>query len=309
MRYELTDLRLFLAIAEARSLSAGAAAVFITPSTASYRLKNLEQALGTPLFTRNSRGMEPTPAGVLLLDYVREALRTLERMNDDMKSFSSGLRGHVRLWANSSSLNGFVVPALGDFLLDHPHVNVDLEERSSRDILDAVAAQEIGVGILAGELDNGQVRSVPFAVDELVLAVHPGHELAERGTIAFGDALGCDFVCMSRESSNFTFLADTAKSYGRKLNVRLHVDHFHAVLDLVAAGVGVALVPAHMLRLSGSERRTATLRLRDPWAVRHLNLVTHAGERPPAFTSALIEHLLGHSAAVETRRRHGAACL
>ena len=67
MRYELSDLRLFLEIAQARSLTAGAAAVFITPSAASYRLKNLEQALGTALFERTPRGMDPTPAGEAML--------------------------------------------------------------------------------------------------------------------------------------------------------------------------------------------------------------------------------------------------
>ena len=61
MRYELTDLRLFQAIAEAQSLSSGASMVHITPSSASYRLKNLEQAIATPLFVRNARGMALTP--------------------------------------------------------------------------------------------------------------------------------------------------------------------------------------------------------------------------------------------------------
>lgn len=304
VRYELSDLRLFCAIAEAHSLSLGASAVFITPSTASYRLKNLESALGAPLFVRNSRGMELTPAGSMLLDYVREVLGTLDRMHDDMKAFSAGLKGHIRVWANSSSLNGFVAPVLSGFLLTHPHVNIDLEERSSREILEAVIAKEVGVGILAGDLDASQVHSVPFAMDELVIAVPQGHELAQNLEIRFSDALDCDFVCMSRESSNFAFLADVAKRSGRKLNVRLHVDHFQAVLDLVEAGIGVALVPKRVLTRAGSDRRIAVLRLSEPWAMRRLSLITHVDGRPPAFTSALIDYLLGHPSVADTRLQY-----
>ncbi|HRO53982.1 MAG TPA: LysR family transcriptional regulator, partial [Alicycliphilus sp.] len=84
MRYELSDLRLFLEIAQARSLTAGAAAVFITPSAASYRLKNLEQALGTALFERTPRGMDPTPAGEAMLAHVRELFEGIERMQGDV---------------------------------------------------------------------------------------------------------------------------------------------------------------------------------------------------------------------------------
>ncbi|MGW6397680.1 LysR family transcriptional regulator [Streptomyces sp. NPDC055134] len=301
MRYELADLRLFRAIAEAHSLSLGASAVFITPSTASYRLKNLESALGTPLFVRNSRGMELTPAGGMLLDYVREVLGSLDRMHDDMKSFSAGLKGNIRVWANSSSLNGFVVPIISDFLLAHPDINVDLQERSSREILEAVTAREVEVGILAAEFNPSEVHAVPFAMDELVIAAPQGHEIARNKEIRFSDALDCDFVCMNRESSNFVFLSDVAKRSGRRLNVRLHVDHFEAVLDLVEAGVGVALVPKRVFAAAGSARRIAVLRLSEPWAIRRLSLVTHVDGRPPAFTSALIDYLVGHPAVAGTR--------
>ncbi|WP_255953543.1 LysR family transcriptional regulator [Streptomyces odontomachi] len=304
MRYELSDLRLFRAIAEEHSLSLGASAVFITPSTASYRLKNLEGALGTPLFVRNARGMELTPAGGMMLDYVREVLGSLDRMHDEMKSFSAGLKGNVRVWANSSSLNGFVVPVLSEFLLAYPDVNIDLKERASKEILEAVTAKDVEVGILAAEFDLSQVHAVPFAMDELVVAAPQGHEIARNKEIRFRDALDCDFVCMSRESSNFAFLADVAKRSGTRLNVRLHVDHFHAVLDLVEAGIGVALVPKRVYATAGAGRRIAVLRLSDPWAIRRLSLITHVDGRTPAFTSALIDYLLSHPAVAGTRLQY-----
>lgn len=142
MRYDLTDLRLFQAIAEAQSLSGGANAIHLTASAASYRLKNLEQAMGTALFLRNARGMELTPAGDLLLVHVRELFQGIERMHGEVGRFASGLKGHIRLLANSSSLNGFIIPSVTRFLSAHPDVNIDLEERASETIVAAVAAHE-----------------------------------------------------------------------------------------------------------------------------------------------------------------------
>ena len=305
VRYELTDLRLFQAIAEAHSLAGGAAATHITSSAASHRLKNLEHALGTPLFVRNARGMELTPAGETLLAHVRELLQGVERMHDDVGRFTRGLKGHIRLLANSSSLNGFIIPSVSRFLATYPEVNIDLEERASQAIVAAVAAHEADIGILANDLSAGSdtagVSSVRYAVDELVLAVAVGHPLAQQPCARFGAALAFDFVCMSRASSNFMFLRDMAQRTGRLPNVRLHAHSFEAVLSLAEAGVGVALVPRSVAAEAIREGRVVGVGLDEPWAVRELNLVTRADGKLPGFAAAFVQFLLNDPRGAITR--------
>jgi DNA-binding transcriptional LysR family regulator len=305
LRYELTDLRLFQAIAEAHSLAGGASAAHITASAASYRLKNLEHALGTPLFVRNARGMDLTPAGEMMLAHVRELLQGIERMHGEVGRFASGLKGHIRLLANSSSLNGFIIPSVSRFLAAHPAVNIDLEERASQAITAAVAAHEADIGIFASDMtmaaDTAGVHAVRYAVDELVLAVAPDHPLARQGRIRFGAALGFDFVCMSRTSSNFLFLRDTAQRAGKQPNVRLHAHSFEAVLALAAAGVGVALVPRSVAAASMLEGRVVGVALDEPWAVRELTLVTRADGKLPGFAAAFVQFLLNDPRVAITR--------
>lgn len=255
MRYELTDLKLFHAIAQAQSLSNGANSVHITASSASYRLKNLEQALGTPLFLRTAKGMELTPAGETLHRHVRQLLMSVELMHGEVAHFSAGLKGQIRLLANSSSLNGFIVPSVSRFLVAHPNVNIDLEERSSPAIGVAIAAQEAEIGIMAGDVETTLVRAHPYAVDELVVVVPIGHALTRLTSIPFAAALEFDFVCMGRTSSNFVFLQSMAQRSGRALNVRLHAHGFEAVLTLVEDGVGVAWCRAAWPRLRSSVPR------------------------------------------------------
>lgn len=292
MRYELTHLRLFLEIAQGGSLSAGAAAIFITASSASYRLKNLEQALGTTLFARTPRGMELTSAGEAVLAHVRELFEGLERMQGDVGRFVSGIKGHVRLIANSSSLNGFITPSLGRFLVMNPGVDADIEERQSETIPAAILAKEADIGIFAGSTDAQGLTLHPYAIDRLVLVVPPDHPLAVMGDVRLGAALDFDFVCMSRGSSNYQFLRETSQKLGKPLKTRLHAHSFEAVLALVTAGVGVALVPSSMLGAKPQGCHFSVVELAEPWALRELNLVIRQDARFPSYVEDFIRHLL-----------------
>ena len=301
MRYELSDLRLFLEIAQARSLTAGAAAVFITPSAASYRLKNLEQALGTSLFERTPRGMDLTPAGDAVLLHVRELFEGIERMQGDVSRFVSGVKGQVRLVANSSALNGFVTPTLGRFLVAYPGIDVEIEERQSEAIPAAVLAREADVGIFAGPSDVQGLLSHPYAVDRLVIVTPREHMLAAQARIRLGAALDFDFVCMARSSSNYLFLRDSAQRLGKTVRARLHAHSFDAVLSLVAAGVGIALVPSSVLGGRLQPEQTAVLPLDEPWALRELSLVVRQDARFPDFITEFMNFLLEDPQVAMTR--------
>ncbi|MFC7518148.1 LysR family transcriptional regulator [Herbaspirillum sp. GCM10030257] len=292
MRYELTDLKLFLAIAEARSLSAGASSLHITASSASYRIKNLEQALGTYLFLRSARGMDLTPAGEVLARHVRGLLAGVERMHDEVGRFSAGLKGQIRILANSSSLNGFIIPAVSGFLVSNPNVNIDLEERASAMIPAAIAAGEADIGVLAGSVDASGVDVLRYAVDTLILVVPVNHPLAREKEVRFGAALDFDFICMEKHSSNFLFLREVAQRAGKNPNVRIHAHSFEAVLALVAGGVGIALVPESVAAASLREGKVTKIGLLEPWALRELNLILKSGEQLPSFTAAFIQFLM-----------------
>lgn len=301
MRYELTDLRLFLEIAQARNLSAGAMAAHITASSASYRLKNLEQALGTAMFIRNPRGMELTPAGEVVLAHVRELFEGVERMHGDVGRFISGLKGHVRLTANSSALNGFATVCLGRFLVLNPDIDADIEERQSETIPAAVLAREADIGIFAGptEVDGLQIHR--YALDRLVIVTPPDHHLGSLPEVRLGAALDFDFVCMNRDSSNFLFLRDTAQKIGRPLRARLHAHSFDAILSLVSQGVGIALVPQSVIGSRYSPAQLRVIALSETWALRELNLAVRDESRLPSFAKALMQFLLDDPLVAQSR--------
>ena len=293
MRYDLTDLKLFRAIAETASLSAGAASICLSASSASYRLKNLERTIGAALFLRTTKGMELTPAAEHLLKHVTRIFSEVESMHGALAGFAKGMRGNVRLFANSSSINGFLPRDLPSFLLSHNQVNIALSEHSSNDIARAVGDGISDIGIMASDIKSGDLQVFSYAKDELSVVVPLGHPLADRSAIQFGDALRYDFVCMNRSSSNYTFFSETAARLGMQPNIRVHVDGFSIVLRLVAKNVGVALVPNSVLENWGATDDYVTLKLLDKWAQRNLSIVVRCLDNSPFYIKCLVNHLRG----------------
>src|SRR6202040_2066739 len=112
MRFDLVDLRLFIAVADARSITRGAISVHLALASASARIKGLEVTLGVALLKRGRRGVELTAAGESLLDHARIVLHNVEAMRGDLAAYASGARASVHLLANTSGLSEHLPKAL-----------------------------------------------------------------------------------------------------------------------------------------------------------------------------------------------------
>src|SRR5262249_31924088 len=207
MRFDLTDLRLFLHVAEAGSIPRGAERMHLAIAAASTRIRDMEATLGTPLLQRQRQGVQPTEAGRTLLRHARLLLRQAERMRGDLAEYADGLRGQVRLMSNTNALTEFLPEPLSAFLAAHPQVNIDLEERLSDEIVAAVAEGPADVGIVAGTVEVTGLEVLPFRVDRFVLVVATNHPLSALVQVPFADTLDFDFVGLDRASALQRFLS------------------------------------------------------------------------------------------------------
>lgn len=273
MHYELKDLRLFQAIVETSNLSQGAAIMHMTASSASYRLKNLEYTVGSPLFLRTSKGMMLTAAGEVLSRHAKKLLADVQTMHAELGTYADNLRGSIRLFANSSSLNSFITPSLARFLTSNTSVNVDLKEQESPTIAQSIEEGLADIGVGAGLEERAGLQRELYAIDRLVCAVPPEHPLAGESTVSFQQVLEYDLVSVEKSSSNFLYLSHQARLIGKPMRVRVHVQNFHSLLYLVQAGVGAAIVPASTAQYAMRQASIAVLTLTDAWAARELYLV------------------------------------
>ena len=298
MNYDLIDLRLFVAIAEERNLTRGAARAHLAPSSASHRLRRLEEALNTSLFERQTRGVALTRAGEALLRNARQVLASIEQMHANLSPFATGIRGHVSLWANTHATHTFLPDDLAGFLKRHPQVSVSLEERTSAEIVVAVANGEIEVGVLADSGTGAGVELAPHRQDRLVLIVPAGHALAACGRVGFAEVLDQAFVMLHSGSAIHTFTMNAAAALGRHLDVRIQVRSFEAVCRMVGAGVGIGLVPRSAVPRAGLSEPPVVVALDEAWAQRDLQVCVRQGVELSGFASALVQHLRASSGAV-----------
>src|SRR6266702_1606677 len=169
MRFDLVDLQLFVAVAEARSITGGADRAHLALASASERIKGLEDALGVALFKRGRRGVALTAAGESLLDHARIILHNVDAMRGDLARFASGMRASVHLLANTVGLAEHLPKALAAFLRDNPDINVDVEERESTDIAAAIASGAADLGFAAEHALPDNVERFVFSEDRLML--------------------------------------------------------------------------------------------------------------------------------------------
>ena len=293
MRFDLTDLRLFCEVADAGSITGGAARAAMALAAASTRIRGMEQSLGTALLTRSRQGVVPTPAGRALLKHARAILAQSARLREDLDGYVGGGAGHVRLLANTNASTEFLPEALSEFLARHPKVTVDLEERLSDEIVSLIAEGVGDVGIVAGTVDMGRLQTFPFRSDRFVVVTSADHPLASHARVAFAEVLGYDFVGLERTSALQRFLAAKAGPLGGALRLRVQLRSFDAVCRLVAAGVGVGVAPHSTAQRMAQTLPIAVIELEDDWAIRELTICVRDLAEAAPYARALVASLRG----------------
>jgi DNA-binding transcriptional LysR family regulator len=282
LRYDPVSLRLFVAVAQTGSISAAAARIPLALAAASRRIVQLETDAGVPLLERQPRGVMLTAAGEALLRHAREVEDAYERMRSDMAQYGCGVRGTVRVAANSSSVLQFLPDDLRRFVLAHPDLRIDLKELPSEAVLNAVldGTAEVGVCDMRGLDPQHGLQVAPYAQDELALLVPASHALARRRAIAFADALDSPFVIGLPGTALRSQIVGAAQRAGRPLLIGMQVRGFEAMVRMVSAGLGVAVLPRDAITMRRQHPLRA-IRLTDEWAQRQ-HCVVH---RPLAHLS------------------------
>lgn len=272
MQFDLTDLRLLLAIADAGSLSRAAQRFPIALSAASNRLRGFDQNAGVTVFVRSATGMTPTTAGRFILERAARVVNEIEQLRQTVTELRAPQRRTVRLAGTTVAISTFLPTALGEFLADHPDVDLQLEEHNSRDIVEAVRAGDVELGIFDGNVAVGELISLPFRTDRLVMLVPIGHPLAGRATIRMRDTFEYAFICLPAERPMQHFIESRAVQSGRPLKVRVRAPGFDAIAQLVAQHAGIALLPEAAASRFARDMPVAIVVLDDAWANRELRV-------------------------------------
>jgi DNA-binding transcriptional LysR family regulator len=291
MRFDLVDLQLFIAVAEARSITNGALRVHLALASASERIKGLEAALGVSLLKRGRRGIELTAAGESLLDHARIVIHNVEAMRGDLAEFARGVKATVRLLANTSGLSEYLPKVLAAFLAEHPHINIDVEERESGEIANAIVTGAADLGLAAEHALPESIERIPFSEDRLVLVTARHDELASRRQVDFREVVEREFVGLITSSALHAHVSGHAARLGARLRFRARLNNFEAIGQMVAAGIGVAVMPEVAAKRCARSMKINVVRIRDSWANRRLAICARSFKSLPRPAKQLADHL------------------
>jgi DNA-binding transcriptional LysR family regulator len=267
---DLKTLRLFAAVCDLGNIARAAEEAHIEPSAISKRIAQLESDFGVSLLSRGRRGVEPTAAGIALLEQARGVLFAMERISTDLSAFGGGVRGRVSVCASPSAIAEKLLDDIASFMREPENLNirVEVEEKLSVDLVRQLREGAASVGVCWDSVDFQGLQMRPYGNDHLALAVHADHPLAEKESIAFEETLAFDYVGLSPNTSVHAMLQRAAASAGKTVSYRVIVSTFDAAFRVVAAGLGISVVPVEVAETYRRAFDVRVIPLTDAWAKR-----------------------------------------
>lgn len=293
MNFDLTDLKLFINIAESSSLTQGARKTFMSAAAASIRIKELEVQLNTSLLYRHRKGVELTESGHTLLQHARLISRQVAHLKVAFTEFENDASGHIRIFANTTAVTECLPEILAGFLAQRPGVTVDLQERLTRDIIRGVLEGSTDLGIVAGPVVSKELQVLHFNTDRLVLVVPANHPLTLNKTIKLLDTLAFPHIGQHEGSTLQAFIREQAERLDVALSWRIQLSSFEAICRMVEAGVGIGVIPESAAIRHSKTMRLVILQLDEPWVVRERSILVRNLETLPGCVRPLIALLRG----------------
>jgi DNA-binding transcriptional LysR family regulator len=291
MKLDPVSLRLFVSVVEEGTIAAAAKREHIAAAAVSKRLSELEELLDSKLLNRTNKGITPTDAGLSLLYMARSALNNLNEIVVQMRDYSHGRRGSVKVLANISAITQFLPGLIKSFMELYPLINVSLEEKPSLAVTKNVAENQADIGIFTRLPHGADIEVFPFRTDRLVLLVPNGNTLAEQPSVRFSETLEHEYIAL-RSGTHLNFqLIKAANDLGRSLKIRMEVSSYDALCLMVQAGLGIGIMPAgsaEVYKMEGAK----VINLVETWASRELSICVRSRDALSVAARLFLEHLL-----------------
>lgn len=286
----LKQMRAFVAVAHAGSFTRAAEQLFITQSALSSLIRNLEAELQLQLLNRTTRRLELTDAGAELLQSLEQLLGDLDRMTSDLRDVRAIRRGRIRIGATPLLASTFIPAAIRAFHEQHPGITVRVLDDPAPQLLHALREGDIDLMVATLDGEHPELDSSVVLSDTMVLVCHSEHPFAGKSEVAWHDLPGEPLVALRKGSGLRAITDQMLGALGSEGAPAQEVNHVATAIAMVAAGMGVAVLPAYSVRFSEAKAVRA-VPLGGPVMQRHVSLATLKQRTPSTATRAMQEHL------------------
>ncbi|MCX5085499.1 LysR family transcriptional regulator [Streptomyces sp. NPDC056121] len=250
---EARRLHILRAVADHRTVTAAAAALYLTPSAVSQQLTALEQETGHRLVERGAKGVRLTPAGEILLTHTNAVLAQLERAEAELAAYSSGAAGTVTVAAFATGIGLVVAPALTRLARTAPGIRIRVQDAEGDASLPMVLDRQVDVAVAveyrgAPGADDARLTRVPLYAEPFDAVLPAAHRLAASDRVPLAELAKDTWIGPFPGNPCHDVVVLACEHAGFQPRVEHSSDDFRAVVALASAGAGVALVPRSALR-------------------------------------------------------------
>jgi DNA-binding transcriptional LysR family regulator len=242
---ELRHLRTIVAVAQHRSLTKAGEELYLTQSAISQQIRRLERELGIEVFRRTSRSVELTAEGHVILGYAQRVLAEVDGLQSELEELTGLLRGQLRIGGVYPTGPYDLFGMLADFRAAHPGVAVHMVEDTQEDALAALRADELDCAFTALDPDalGDEFAATLLWLEEIVVALPPGHPLCERQRVTFQQLAAEDLIAYRDNSALRRRLERAMAELKLEPRNAFICTEMAAVRGLASKGLGVAVLP------------------------------------------------------------------
>ena len=246
MNASFRQLKLFLAVAEQRSITGAARVCHVTQPSVSMQLKELTESVGLPLYEMVGKRLDLTPAGEVLAETARAMEEEWARFEQQIDAMKGLTRGRLRV-AVVSTAKYFVPRILGSFCQRYPEIDIELDVQNRDGVLANLRANRNDLYIMSIPPDDIDIECQPFLPNPLVVIAALDHRLAKRRKLALSDLAEERFILRERGSGTRTSCDAHFRSQGFSPKVRLELGSNEAIKQAVSGGLGLSVLSQHSL--------------------------------------------------------------
>ena len=274
---ELRQLRYFVEVAEREHISEAAAHLHVAQSAISRQIANLEDELGTPLFERIGRNVKLTPIGKIFLEHAIVALKAIDFAAKQVEEYLDPAKGTIKI-GFPTSLASYVLPSvISAFKKEYPDVSFHLRQGSYKYLIDAVKNRELNLAFLGPLPQKDDEINTTLLFSESIHALLPSsHPLAKQESINLSDLRNEKFVSFPEGYVLHKVALDACKSVGFTPNITSEGEDMDALKGLVAAGIGVTLLPDSSM-YDSTPRMTVKMPIANPPIRRTVGIISPVG--------------------------------
>lgn len=290
MNFDIRQLRAVIAVAEFGSFTRAASALHLSQPALTVQVRTLEQALGLPLFDRNTRSVSPTRAGRELIPELRRLLTGLDGALAQARQSAQIARGIVRIAVLPSAASGILPDVIASFRSSHPAIDFVLRDVIASEVVALTVSEEVDLGITGGIVGTTELDVLLEGTDRMHAVFPAGHPLDRDPRLTLAAVGQYPLILMSRATSVRAVVDAAIAASGLQAQVAAEATYMSTAVGMVRAGLGVAILPETAMEIGALPTIRSAL-IEGPVLARPVSVVKRRGRTLPPASAAFLAHL------------------